>query len=382
MLPFLLVAFAIGSGQSLRWQPKTSSPIAVPAPVILPAPVSVTAVQVPAVSVTPSAPAGDVPSQPGNVSVAQGESELIPASAANLTDAFAAAPAVVTPSAAGATLSASRPVEIAALTTPEPDPAALGPVTDLARPAAPENMCVADPVQPAEEKRLQLAALGAEATAGAGDPIAFGMALAASAREQLDDFTVYTDKYRSIAYPMGDVPQFYGVCTDVLVRAYRGLGVDLQALVHQSKLGSGDTNIDHRRVGTLQKFFSKYGVSLPISEFSEDYWPGDIISYYRPQNAHSRSHIAVVSDVIGPSGNFMIIHNRGWGPQQEDALFVDQMTGHYRYSAMRKPAAPVKVPVVAKSKPAASPAQLKQKAAAPGARAALSPESPNTPLAR
>jgi Domain of unknown function (DUF1287) len=142
--------------------------------------------------------------------------------------------------------------------------------------------------------------------------------------------------------------------------------------VHQSKLGSGDTNIDHRRVGTLQKFFAAYGVSLPITEFSEDYWPGDVVSYYRPQNAHSRTHIAVVSDAVGPSGNFMIIHNRGWGPQQEDGLFVDQITGHYRYSATKRPIAPAQS--AAKSKPSAksvAPAKKSVPAGA-GARAALS----------
>jgi len=131
---------------------------------------------------------------------------------------------------------------------------------------------------------------------------------------------------------MGDVPPLFGVCTDVVVRAYRALGLDLQKLVHEAKSGSGDKNIDHRRTEVLRRFFKARGESLPITAFVEDYLPGDIVTYYRPQNRNNRSHIAIVSAMVAPSGRPMIIHNRGWGPQIEDALFVDQITGHYRYN--------------------------------------------------
>ncbi len=167
------------------------------------------------------------------------------------------------------------------------------------------------------------------------DPESFGLALAASARRQLQSFVIYNDRYTRLKYPMGDVHPMYGVCTDVIIRAYRDLGIDLQELVQTTKTGSGDPNIDHRRVDTLRKFFSRFGESLPISSFAEDYKPGDIVSYWRPQNRHSRTHIAVVSDQTGPSGRPLIIHNRGWGPQQEDGLFVDAITGHYRFSGLR-----------------------------------------------
>ncbi len=168
-----------------------------------------------------------------------------------------------------------------------------------------------------------------------GDSESFGLALAAAARRQLEDFVIYNDRYTRLKYPMGDVHPMYGVCTDVIIRAYRVLGLDLQALVQKTKTGSGDPNIDHRRVDTLRKFFSRFGESLPISTYAEDYKPGDIVSYWRPQNRHSRPHIAIVSDMIGPSGRPLIIHNRGWGPQQEDGLFVDEITGHYRFSGLK-----------------------------------------------
>lgn len=167
-------------------------------------------------------------------------------------------------------------------------------------------------------------------------PEAFGLRLAeaaeAQAREaQARNVVIYDDTYRSIAYPMGDVHSMFGVCTDVVVRAYRALGLDLQALVHRSRSGRGDRSIDHRRTEVLRRFFATQGESLPVSPFAEEYRPGDIVTYYRPQNRGSRSHIAVVSSVIAPSGRPMIVHNRGWGPQLEDALFVDRITGHYRY---------------------------------------------------
>lgn len=168
----------------------------------------------------------------------------------------------------------------------------------------------------------------------------FGMRLATAAAAQTSRFVLYDDKYRQIARSGGDVPPFYGVCTDVVVRAYRSLGVDLQVLVQASRLGAGDPNIDHRRTETLRRYFSRYGQTLVISPHGEDYQPGDIVTYWRPQNSGSRSHIAVVAATIGPSGRPMIIHNRGWGPQMEDALFVDRITGHYRYDAAARPPVP------------------------------------------
>lgn len=194
------------------------------------------------------------------------------------------------------------------------------------------TQCLADGPSPMKRKLAAAVSFVPEP-----DAQAFGVKLAQAARTQLTEFVIYDDTYRSMSYPMGDVPPLFGVCTDVIIRAYRALGLDLQALVHTSRIGSGDTNIDHRRVDTLRRYFTAFGEKIPITEFAEDYRPGDVVSYYRPQNRHSRSHIAVVSDVIGPSGRPMIIHNRGWGPQMEDALFVDEITGHYRYSGPKQP---------------------------------------------
>lgn len=169
-------------------------------------------------------------------------------------------------------------------------------------------------------------------TPSIASPQNFGQALAAAARAQTDEFVVYNARYVSLSYPGGDTQPLYGVCTDVVIRAYRVLGIDLQELIHTSRLGRGDPSIDHRRVEIVRRFLTRYGTSLAISEFAEDYRPGDIVTYHRPEGRISQFHIAIVSDRIAPSGRPLIVHNRGWGPQLEDALFVDQITGHYRLS--------------------------------------------------
>jgi uncharacterized protein YijF (DUF1287 family) len=160
-------------------------------------------------------------------------------------------------------------------------------------------------------------------------------ALLAAAKAQFKSLAIYNAAYLGLAYPAGDVPSFYGVCTDVIVRAYRSLGIDLQTLVHVTGVGGADRAIDHRRTETLRKFFALHARSVPVVQRAGTFLPGDIVTYYRPQNRSSTAHMAMVSDRIGPSGQPMIIHNRGWGVQEEDALFVDQMTGHYQFFALK-----------------------------------------------
>ncbi len=162
-------------------------------------------------------------------------------------------------------------------------------------------------------------------------PRDFGTELAAVARRQLSHFVFYNPAYRKIAYPMGDVPAYFGVCTDVIVRAYRALGIDLQVLVHKSGAGSGDTNIDHRRVDVLRRFFARAGTSLPITDNAADYRPGDLVTYHMPNGTFSKTHIAIVAAEKNPAGVPLVIHNRGWGVQAEDWLFAEKITGHYRY---------------------------------------------------
>lgn len=154
----------------------------------------------------------------------------------------------------------------------------------------------------------------------------------------------YDPKYVSIPYPMGDVPTNTGVCTDVVIRSYRQLGIDLQQLLHEdirqafnaypSKkvwgLNKPDSNIDHRRVYNLQAFFERHGDVLPISNEARDYQPGDLVTW---QISPKMPHIGIVVDVATDDPDrHMIVHNIGQGPKIDDLLFAFPITGHYRFN--------------------------------------------------
>lgn len=170
----------------------------------------------------------------------------------------------------------------------------------------------------------------------------FADSLVDAAMDRLKANVVYDPKYYRISYPGGDVPSDRGVCTDVVIRSYRKLGVDLQKEVHEDMkanfekypkkwgLSKTDTNIDHRRVPNLQTFFKRKGKSLPVTKNPKDYLPGDLVTWLLPGNL---PHIGiVVSEFADESrGRRMIVHNVGAGPDMEDALFSWEITGHYRY---------------------------------------------------
>ena len=191
-----------------------------------------------------------------------------------------------------------------------------------------------------DERRSQLGAADLAATppAGGKDGAAsdtFGARLATAARRQTSNFVFYNPAYVKIPYPMGDVPSYTGVCTDVVVRAYRALGIDLQVLVQKAGAGTGDTNIDHRRVEVLRRFFARSGTSLPITANPADYRAGDIVTYYMPNGFWSKTHIAIVAAEKTALGVPLVVHNRGWGVQAEDWLFAEKITGHFRYGGPR-----------------------------------------------
>jgi len=159
-----------------------------------------------------------------------------------------------------------------------------------------------------------------------------------NAAKERTRFTVrYDGSYRKIPYPNGDVPASIGVCTDVVIRSYRKVGIDLQQKVHedmsanfkQYPLNRPDSNIDHRRVPNLQVFFKRHGETLPVTDDASDYRPGDLVTWMLPGNL---PHIGIVIDRMSSDGKRpMIAHNIGWGPRINDMLFDYPITGHYRY---------------------------------------------------
>lgn len=164
--------------------------------------------------------------------------------------------------------------------------------------------------------------------------------LVAAAVAQTRSRVTYDGSYRRIAYPGGDVPESIGVCTDLVIRAYRRVGVDLQVEVHEDMqrafssyprlwgLSRPDPNIDHRRVPNLQTFFRRAGAELPESRNADAYRPGDLVTWMLPGNL---PHIGIVAGGKSAAGTPLIVHNIGRGPEVEDALLGYPITGRYRY---------------------------------------------------
>jgi len=165
--------------------------------------------------------------------------------------------------------------------------------------------------------------------------------LIGAAESQVGLTTVYDPAYRRLAYPLGDVPMQRGVCTDVVIRAYRAaFGIDLQKLVHEDMrsafagypaiwgLKRPDRNIDHRRVPNLEHFLKRRGADLPITSDGADYRPGDLVTQLLPGNL---PHIAIVTNRRAKGRDHaLVVHNIGAGTQIEDRLFEFRISGHFR----------------------------------------------------
>lgn len=158
-----------------------------------------------------------------------------------------------------------------------------------------------------------------------------------------NDDVSYDPSYVSIKYPNGDVPKNKGVCTDVVIRAYRKLGIDLQKEVHQDIKGhfsdypilkiwglkKPDTNIDHRRVPNLEVFFTRKGKKLTVSKNPNDYKTGEIVTW---MINNKLPHIGIITNKKSPDRKRpMIVHNVGGGQVLEDCLFSYKIVGHFKY---------------------------------------------------
>lgn len=165
--------------------------------------------------------------------------------------------------------------------------------------------------------------------------------VAKAAEDRANHRVFYDPSYVSISYPMGDVPAHTGVCTDVVIRSFRAVGVDLQELVHKDMklnfsrypkiwgLKRPDTNIDHRRVPNLETFLKRRGAALPVSNDPAAFQPGDIVTW---RLADGRPHMGIVTTRKTRDGVPLISHNIGAGPQVEDMLFDLKIHGHFRWN--------------------------------------------------
>lgn len=165
--------------------------------------------------------------------------------------------------------------------------------------------------------------------------------LSNAAVELTQQKVVYDGSYFTIPYPNGDVPAGKGVCTDVIIRAYRKVSIDLQKEVHEDMqanfslypknwgLTRTDKNIDHRRVPNLMVFFSRHGTVKPLTKNAEDYLPGDIVCW---NLSGAQTHIGIVVKNRSADGKrHLMVHNIGGGQEMDDCLFAYKIIGHYRY---------------------------------------------------
>ncbi|MDI9258045.1 DUF1287 domain-containing protein [Flavobacterium sedimenticola] len=173
-------------------------------------------------------------------------------------------------------------------------------------------------------------------------PDCFETRLSVAALSIIDPEVVYTPNYVAIPYPNGDVPAKTGVCTDVVIRTYRKLGIDLQKEVHEDMkahfseypnlkkwgMSKTDTNIDHRRVPNLEIFFTRKGQKLAVTQKAADYKTGDMVTWLINGKL---PHIGIVTHKKSPNGNPMLVHNVGNGQVLEDCLFRYPIVGHFKY---------------------------------------------------
>ena len=160
--------------------------------------------------------------------------------------------------------------------------------------------------------------------------------LVTDARSQIWKTLYYDPAYSQLKYPMGDVPLVKGVCTDVVIRALRHQGIDLQQRIHEDMkanfkhypqkwgLKGTDKNIDHRRVPNIMTYFQRQGYAVK----DQNYRAGDIVTW---DLGKGLVHIGIVSDKTTLiSKTPLIIHNIGQGTRENDILYEYKITGHYR----------------------------------------------------
>jgi len=171
----------------------------------------------------------------------------------------------------------------------------------------------------------------------------FGEALARAALERTQHTVRYDGRYMRLDYPGGDVPPTQGVCTDVVIRSYRALGLDLQVLIHEDMkanftayppfwgLSRPDSNIDHRRVPNLQTFFTRQEAKIVTTGAKRVYQAGDVLSWILPGGL---THMGIVIAPATETSPAQIVHNIGLGPQQSDLPTGWRLTGQYRYGGI------------------------------------------------
>jgi uncharacterized protein YijF (DUF1287 family) len=158
-----------------------------------------------------------------------------------------------------------------------------------------------------------------------------------AAQGQVGKTMTYNPEYATIKYPMGDIPISKGVCTDVVVRAFRGVDIDLQERIYKDKkkfpsrykglyyTDRLDPNIDHRRVKNIQAYLASRGYRV-----NDTFRPGDIVVWKLQGRTKMLDHIGICSNKRNRYGEPLIIHNINSGVKEEDVLRSYKIVDHFR----------------------------------------------------
>jgi hypothetical protein len=150
----------------------------------------------------------------------------------------------------------------------------------------------------------------AAAPAGPETAPSLNLSILEGARVWLTRGPAYDASYYAIPYPGGDVPADRGACVDLIVRALRHAGLDLQRLIQEDRLARPaaygaarppDPNLDHRRSANHVIYLRRHARSLTTrtdGTHLREWLPGDLVYYGRRRAWHA----GIVSDRASPSG--------------------------------------------------------------------------------
>jgi len=360
---------AIPARPARKAAPVAAMPAPAPAPVYRSAPVAVAVAAPPRYEpVETAAPPVRTVALPDPVAVARPDPAQYtpvgdldaPAPAAPAAPTYVAPAYVAAPEPAPAPVRAFAPapepvyeqVAQAPEAAPTPLSRAMSPIRDDPRDGRNDRRASNDEIRQHARKGYQrhaaLRAGGRKPKVRSNFTPAFGMKLEDAALARLNPGVRYDARYVPIGYPWGDVDEATGVCTDVVIRSYRKLGIDLQQMVHEDMkrafraypskriygLRKADPNIDHRRVVNLEAFFERTGASIPIGTGPDDFIPGDVLTWRLSGN---EPHIGiVVSDRDPRTGMPLVVHNLGAGVRKEDLITLSPPVGHFRFAPDRQ----------------------------------------------
>lgn len=153
----------------------------------------------------------------------------------------------------------------------------------------------------------------------------------------------YKGGYYRIRYPGGDVPDHIGVCTDVIIRAFRNAGHDLQVDLYRHisrnrrlypQIRVLDRNIDHRRVRNLLTYFKARFrlVGEAVSKATRHrLLPGDVV-FLDTLSRPGPDHIGIISDTVASNGFPLVINNWTYGYKTSEMALLPStiVTHHFR----------------------------------------------------